>query len=55
MCKSPAISQYPNERTMRIDELVTKIYDMKRQKNGVDNNIMGKSRKGYGPGGRFRR
>lgn len=41
MCKSPAISRYPNERTKRIDELVTKIYDMKRQNNGVDNNTMG--------------
>ena len=30
---------YTNERTKRIDELVTKIFDMKRQNNGVDNNI----------------
>ena len=30
---------YTNERTKRIDELVTKIYDMIRQNNGVDNNI----------------
>ena len=41
MRKSHAILRYPNERTKRIDELVTKIYDMKRQNNGVDNNIMG--------------
>jgi len=30
---------YTNKRTKRIDELVTLIYDMKRQNNGVDNNI----------------
>ena len=30
---------YTNDRTKRIGELVTKIYDMKRQNNGVDNNI----------------
>ena len=30
---------YTNERTKRIDELVTQIYDMKRQNNGVDHNI----------------
>lgn len=30
---------YTNERTKRIDELVTQIYDMIRQNNGVDNNI----------------
>ena len=30
---------YTNERTQRIDELLAKIYDMKRQNNGVDNNI----------------
>ena len=30
---------YTNDRIKRIDELVTKIYDMKRQNNGVDNNI----------------
>ena len=30
---------YTNERTKRIDELVTKIFDMKRQNNGVDHNI----------------
>ena len=30
---------YTNERTKRIDELVTQIFEMKRQNNGVDNNI----------------
>ena len=30
---------YTNERTKRIDELVSKIFDMKRQNNGVDHNI----------------
>lgn len=30
---------YTNDRTKRIDELVTQIYDMIRQNNGVDNNI----------------
>lgn len=30
---------YTNERTKRIDELVSQIYDMKRKNNGVDNNI----------------
>ena len=29
---------YTNDRTKRIDELVTQIYDMIRQNNGVDNN-----------------
>lgn len=30
---------YTNERTKRIDDLVSQIYDMKRKNNGVDNNI----------------
>ena len=30
---------YTNDRTKRIDEVVTQIYDMIRQNNGVDNNI----------------
>ena len=30
---------YTNNRTRRIDELVAKIYDIKRQNNGVDKNI----------------
>ena len=30
---------YTNERTKRIDELVTQIFEMKRQNNGVDKNI----------------
>lgn len=30
---------YTNDRTKRIDELVTQIYDMIRQNNGVDHNI----------------
>lgn len=30
---------YTNDRTKRIDELVTQIYDIIRQNNGVDNNI----------------
>lgn len=30
---------YTNERTKRIDALVTQIYEMKRQNNGVDKNI----------------
>ena len=30
---------YTNERTKRVDELVTQIFEMKRQNNGVDNNI----------------
>ena len=30
---------YTNERTKRIDELVTQIFEMKRQNNGADNNI----------------
>ena len=30
---------YTNERTKRIDELISNIFDMKRQNNGVDHNI----------------